>query len=82
MYNGDGSQQDMFKIVDRYTDDVKNAFIVINSYLRRDEFIVFDFTRPEDDTLAIRLRFNTPLNLQKKIEVRQKHKKKSTSANE
>ncbi|EXX64427.1 hypothetical protein RirG_142810 [Rhizophagus irregularis DAOM 197198w] len=33
MYNGGGSQQDVSKIVGRYTDDVKNASIVINSYL-------------------------------------------------
>ena len=72
MYNGGGSQQDVFKIANRYTDDVKNASMVINSYLRRGEFIVFDLTRPEDDPLAIRLRFDTSLNLQKKIKTRQK----------
>jgi len=60
----------MSKIVIQYTDDVKSASMVINSYLRKGEFIVFDLTRPEDDPLAIRLRFDTSLNLQKKIEVR------------
>jgi hypothetical protein len=44
--------------------------MVINSYLQRGEFIVFDLTRPEDDPLAICLRFDTPLNLQKEIEAR------------
>jgi len=56
--------------------------MVINSYLRKGEFVVFDLTRPEDDLLAIRLRFDTPLNLQKEIMVRQKRKEKSASANE
>ena len=77
-----GSYEDVSKIIRRYTDDVKNASLVINSYLWRGEFIVFDLTRPEDDPLAIRLRFNTPLNLQKKIVARQKRKEKSASANE
>ena len=71
----------MSKIAGRYTDNMKNASMVINSYLRRGEFIVFDLTRPEDNPLAIRLRFDTPLNLQKEIEVRQKRKEKSTQAN-
>ena len=66
------------KIIGRYTDDVKNASMVINSYLRKGEFIVFDLDRPEDDALAIRLRFDTPLNLQKEIELRQKNKKRTS----
>ncbi len=82
IFNGGGSYQDMSRIADHYTDDVKNASMVINSYLRRGEFIVFDLTRPEDDPLAIRLRFDTPLNLQKEIKARQKCKKKSALANE
>ena len=56
--------------------------MIINSYLRKGEFVVFDFTRPEDDSLAIRLRFDISLNLQKEIEARQKHKEKSASTNE
>ena len=70
----------MSKIIGRYTDDVKNASMVINSYLRKNEFIVFDLTRSEDDPLAIRLRFDTPLDLQKEIELRQKKKIKSEPA--
>jgi len=47
--------------------------MVINSYLRKKgEFVVFDLSRPEDDPFAIRLRFDTLLNLQKEIEARQK----------
>ncbi|GES89641.1 hypothetical protein GLOIN_2v1777358 [Rhizophagus clarus] len=82
LFNSGSSIQDVSKIVGRYTDDVKGASMVINSYLRKGEFVVFDLTRPEDDLLAIRLRFNTPLNLQKEIKARQKRKKKSASANE
>ncbi|GET63109.1 hypothetical protein GLOIN_2v1871466 [Rhizophagus irregularis DAOM 181602=DAOM 197198] len=50
------SHEDISKIIRRYTDDLKNASMVINSYLRKGEFVVFDLTRPEDDPLAIRLR--------------------------
>ena len=75
LFNSGSSYEDVSKIIRRYTDDVKNASIVINSYLRKGEFIVFDLDRPEDDPLAIRLRFDTPLNLQKEIELRQKKKK-------
>ncbi|GBC48727.2 hypothetical protein RIR_jg25259.t1 [Rhizophagus irregularis DAOM 181602=DAOM 197198] len=82
LFNSGSSIQDVSKIVGRYIDDIKGASMVINSYLRKGEFVVFDLTRPEDDPLAIRLRFDTPLNLQKEIEARQKHKKKSVSANE
>ena len=39
----------------------------IHDYLRKGEFIVFDLTRSEDDPLAIRLRFDTPLDLQKGV---------------
>ncbi|CAJ0837853.1 3537_t:CDS:2 [Entrophospora sp. SA101] len=63
----------------RYTDDIKNASMFISNYLRKNEFIEFDLTRSEDDPLAIRLRFDTPLDLQKEIGLRQKKKKKRTS---
>ncbi|CAG8817189.1 21722_t:CDS:1, partial [Cetraspora pellucida] len=43
----------MSKIADCYTDKIKNAFIVINSYLQRGEFIIFDLIKPEDNFLAI-----------------------------
>ena len=46
----------------------------------KNEFIVSDLTRSEDDPLAIRLRFDTPLDLQKEIELRQKKKIKSKPA--
>ena len=68
--------EDVSKIIRRYTNNVKNASLVINSYLQRGKFIVFNLIRPEDDPLTICLRFDTPLNLQKEIEARQKHKEK------
>ncbi|PKK42126.1 hypothetical protein RhiirC2_804582 [Rhizophagus irregularis] len=77
IYNAGSNFQDISKIIGRYTDDVKDASMVINNYLQRGEFIVFDFSRPEDDLLAIRLKFDTPLNLQKEMEARQKRKEKN-----
>ncbi|RIB04727.1 hypothetical protein C2G38_2221525 [Gigaspora rosea] len=62
LFNSGSSYEDVSKIIRRYTDDVKNASMVINSYLRKGKFIVFDLDRPEDDPLAIRLRFDTPLD--------------------
>src|SRR5436305_14905058 len=82
VFNSGSSHEDISKIIRRYTDDVKNASMVINSYLRKGEFVVFDLIRPEDDPLAIRLRFDTPLNLQKEIQPRQTRKEKSASTNE
>ena len=40
--NGSSASQDLAKVIGWYTDDVKNALIVINSYLWKKEFIVFD----------------------------------------
>ncbi len=76
LFNSGSSIQDVSKIVERYADDVKGTSMVINSYLCKGEFVIFDLTRSEDDPLAIRLRFDTPLNLQKEIEARQKRKEK------
>ncbi|CAH1767416.1 4817_t:CDS:2, partial [Entrophospora sp. SA101] len=63
------SYEDISKIIKRYTNDVKDASMVINSYLRKGEFVVFDLDKPEDDPLAIRLRFDTPLDLRKEIQL-------------
>ncbi|CAG8464659.1 13324_t:CDS:10 [Cetraspora pellucida] len=63
LFNSGSSYKDVFKIIHRYTNNVKNTLIVINSYLCKGKFIVFDLDRPEDNPLAIRLRFNTLLNL-------------------
>ncbi|CAG8686336.1 2278_t:CDS:2, partial [Dentiscutata heterogama] len=35
IFNGGSSTHDIFKIVERYTNDVKGASMVINSYLRQ-----------------------------------------------
>ncbi len=47
---GSGSPQDLARW---YTDDVKNALMVINSYLHKGEFIVFDLVKPEDDLAKV-----------------------------
>ncbi|CAG8450929.1 5831_t:CDS:2 [Cetraspora pellucida] len=77
MFNSASSSQDVFKIVGWYTNDVKSVLMVINSYLRKSEFIVFDLNRAKDNLLAIQLRFDMPLDLQKEIKLRQKHKTKN-----
>jgi hypothetical protein len=51
--------------------------MVINSYLCKSEFIVFDLNRPEDNSLTNHLRFDNPLDLQKEIELYQKYKIKN-----
>ena len=81
LFNSGSSVQNVSKIVGRYNNDVKSASLVINSYFRKGEFVVFDLSRPEDDPLAIRLRFDTPLNLRKKIKAMQKHNTKNAHAN-
>ena len=42
MFNSSSSREDISKILRQYTDDVKNASMVINKYLHKGEFIVFD----------------------------------------
>ncbi|CAG8759125.1 2678_t:CDS:2 [Cetraspora pellucida] len=69
--------KDISKNICQYTVDVKNASMIINSYLQKGEFIVFDLDRPEEDPLVIQLRFDISLNLQKKIELQQKYKIKN-----
>ncbi|CAG8455882.1 17096_t:CDS:2 [Cetraspora pellucida] len=77
LFNSGSSYEDVSKIICRYTDDVKNASIVINCYLYKGKFIVFNLDRPEDNPLAIRLRFDILLDLQKEIELQQKCKIKN-----
>ena len=59
------------------TEGVKNTSMVVNSYLWKDESIVFNLNKSDDDPLAIWLRFDTPLDLQKEVELREKQKKRS-----
>ncbi|PKK64010.1 hypothetical protein RhiirC2_854623 [Rhizophagus irregularis] len=49
VFNGGSSHQDISKVIGRYTEDMKNTSMVVNN----------------DDLLAIWLRFDTPLDLQK-----------------
>ena len=77
IFNSGSSYEDISKIIKRYTNDVKDASMVINSYLRKGEFVVFDLDKPEDDPLAIRLRFDTPLDLRKEIQQRLKNNEKA-----
>ncbi|PKY57396.1 hypothetical protein RhiirA4_509831 [Rhizophagus irregularis] len=77
VFNGGSSYQDISKVIGQYTEDMKNTFMVVNSYLQKGEFIVFDLNKSDDDPLAIRLRFDTPLDLQKEVELREKRKKGS-----
>lgn len=53
------SVQDVSKIAGQCTDDAKDASIAIKSYLRKGEFVVFDLDKPENDPLAVQLRFDT-----------------------
>ena len=53
IFNSGSSHEDISKIIRRHTDDVKNASMVINNYLRKGEFIMFDLDRLKDNPLAI-----------------------------
>ena len=74
-FNSNSSHQDISKVIGWYTEDVKNTSIVVNSYLWKGEFIIFNLDKSDDDSLAILLRFDTSLNLQKEIELWEKQKK-------
>ncbi|PKK60771.1 hypothetical protein RhiirC2_792844 [Rhizophagus irregularis] len=52
-----------YTVVRQYTDNLKKASKIIDKYLRDRNFVVFDFTKPVDDPLAIRLGWNAPLIL-------------------
>ena len=58
-----GSRDDISRIVHQYTDDPKKASKIIDKHLRDWNFVVFDFTKPIDDSLAIRLGWDTSLKL-------------------
>jgi hypothetical protein len=59
MLRGSGSRDDIHRIVRQYTDDPKKASKIIDKHLRERNFIVFDFTKPINDSLAIRLGWDT-----------------------
>ncbi|CAB4384667.1 unnamed protein product [Rhizophagus irregularis] len=60
---GSGSRDDISRIVHQYTDNPKKASKIIDKYLQNRNFVVFDFTKPVDDLLAIRLGWDSPLKL-------------------
>ena len=63
MFRGSGSREDICRVVRQYTDDPKKAFKIIDKHLRDRNFVVFNFTKPVDDPLAIRLGWDVPLPL-------------------
>jgi hypothetical protein len=63
MFRGSGSRDDIQRVVRQYTDNPKKASKIIDKHLRDRNFVVFDFTKPIDDPLAIRLGWDTPLTL-------------------
>ncbi|CAB4424643.1 unnamed protein product [Rhizophagus irregularis] len=63
LYQGSGSRDDISRIVHQYTDNPKKTSKIIDKHLQDQNFVVFDFTRPVDDPLAIRLGWDMPLIL-------------------
>ena len=50
-----GSREDLIRILRQFVDHPKKASKIIDKHLRNRNFIVFDFTKPTDDLLSIRL---------------------------
>ncbi|RIB09519.1 hypothetical protein C2G38_2208733 [Gigaspora rosea] len=63
LFRGLGSRDDISRVVHQYTDNPKKASKIIDKHLREREFVVFDFTKPVDNPLAIRLGWDMPLAL-------------------
>ncbi len=63
LFRGSGSREDICRIVHQYTDDPKKASKIIDKHLQDRKFVVFDFTKAVDDPLAVRLGWDTPLDL-------------------
>ena len=63
LFRGNGSREDICRIVHQYTDDPKKASKIIDKHLQDRKFVVFDFTKAVDDPLAVRLGWDTPLDL-------------------
>ncbi|CAG8481710.1 3605_t:CDS:2 [Cetraspora pellucida] len=60
-----GKKDDIYRIVRQYTNNLKKASKIIDKHLRNQDFIVFDFTKAVDDSLTIRLSWDSPLKLDK-----------------
>jgi len=67
LFRGSGSRDDIHRIVRQYTDNPKKASKIVDKHLRDREFVVFDFTKPVDDPLTIRLGWDSILNLSDQI---------------
>ena len=67
LFRGAGSRDDIHRIVRQYTDNPKKASKIVDKHLRDREFVVFDFTKPVDDPLTIRLGWDSILNLSDQI---------------
>ena len=63
MFQGSGSRENICRVMRQYTDDLKKASKIIDKHLQDQNFVVFDFTKPVDDLLAIRLGWDTSLKL-------------------
>ncbi|CAG8747866.1 4178_t:CDS:1, partial [Dentiscutata erythropus] len=63
LFWGSGSRDDISRVVHQYTDNPKKASKIIDKHLREREFEVFNFTKPVDNPLAIRLGWDAPLAL-------------------
>ena len=67
LFRGSRSRDDICRIIRQYTDDPKKASKIIDKNLRERNFVVFDFTKTVDDPLAIRLGWDSILNLSDQI---------------
>ncbi|CAH1764830.1 337_t:CDS:2, partial [Entrophospora sp. SA101] len=63
LFRGSGSRDDICRIIHQYTDNPKRASKIIDKHLKEWDFVVFDFIKPVDDSLAIRLGWDTPLKI-------------------
>ncbi|RHZ78546.1 hypothetical protein Glove_161g43 [Diversispora epigaea] len=63
LFNNGGSREDLIRILRQFVDNPKRASKIIDKHLRERDFVVFDFTKPMDDSLAIKLGWDQPLDL-------------------
>jgi hypothetical protein len=62
LFRGAGSRDDISRIVHQYTDDPKKASKIIDKHLRDRNFVVFDFTKPIDDSLGKIKNYKVPIS--------------------
>ncbi|RHZ63707.1 hypothetical protein Glove_328g42 [Diversispora epigaea] len=61
LHRGDGSLLDIKRIISQYTEHSNSLASVIDDLTLKKEFIVFDLRRSRDDSLSIRVRWDTSL---------------------